>query len=396
MKKNMSVVPKLFAQDPKLAKYAFYSFARQYKAKKIDRKFYRGRARKIAVLYFRITPLCNLRCVMCGQRGDKGVLKGKHAVEEAKTIVSLDRYKKLVDEVKRRHPAFYIWGGEPFMYPNLMEFVQYAVQQKCVVGINTNGTFLEKHAEQIVRDGWHVLFVSLDGFQDVNDEIRGKGSYQRVVDGFAAINREKKRQNKHLPHMGIVTTISNKNYLYLDKLAEAAKDFGLSWHIINLGTYTNDKVVALHTKELKEKLGVDSYCLEAYNTGYNEDIDGDKFNEILDKVHAMDNGYPIITVPAINPKKITEYYANPEILVRKNCPVPWSQANIDYNGNVHFCADYNEYTLGNIKETSFRKIFNGKRATKFRKALKNSPDGIFRGCLRCYQNMLFGERVKGY
>lgn len=282
------------------------------------------------------------------------------------------------------------------MYPNFPELIKYAVDAKCTVSVNTNGTFLAQYAKQIVADGWHALFVSLDGFEDINDEIRGKGSYQRVVAGFEAINREKALQGKKLPHMGIVTTVSNINYLYLDKLAEAAKDFGLSWHIINLGTYTNDDIVAQHTQELKEKLGVDSHCLEAYNTGFNGGIDGEKFTEILEKVHAMKNGYPIITVPAINPKKITEYYAHPEVVVRKNCPVPWSQANIDYNGNVHFCADYNEYVIGNINDASLKEIFQGERARKFRTALKNSPDGIFRGCLRCYQNMLFGQRVKGY
>ncbi|WP_371805139.1 radical SAM protein [Candidatus Lokiarchaeum ossiferum] len=396
MKKNYSIIPKLLAKDTRLARYALYSFARQYKAKRIDRRLYRGNAGKVALLYFRITPLCNLHCVMCGQRGDKGILKGKFALEEAKTIVPVQRYKELIDEIKGHHPALYFWGGEPFMYPDFMELIQYAVKNKCLASVNTNGTFLAKHAEQIVRDEWPALFVSLDGFEDINDEIRGKGSYRRVVDGFAAINAEKKKQGKHLPHMGIVTTVSNKNYLYLDKLAEAAKNFGLSWHIINLGTYTNDKIVETHKKELREKLGVESRCLEAYNTGYNEGIDGDKFNIILEKIHAMKNGYPIITVPAINPKKITEYYANPEVVVRKNCPVPWSQANIDYNGNVHFCADYNEYKIGNIKENSFNEIFTGERAKKFRKELKNSPDGIFRGCLRCYQNMLFGERVIGY
>ena len=35
---------------------------------------------------------------------------------------------------------------------------------------------LEKYAEEIVRNKWHALFVSLDAFEDVNDSIRGKGS----------------------------------------------------------------------------------------------------------------------------------------------------------------------------------------------------------------------------
>jgi len=333
---------------------------------------------------------------MCGQGGVKGVLKGKYALAESKKVLPLKRYKELIDEIAPERPIFYVWGGEPFMYPDFLDFSQYAVEKKITYSVNTNGTFLKRDAERIVRDRWHGLFVSLDGFEDVNDKIRGKGSYRRVVEGFEAINREKKRQQSDLPYMGIVTTINNMNYLYLDKLAEAAKGFGLSWHYINLGTYTNEAVVERHREFMRNHLDTEIYCLEAYNTGYNDGIDGDAFSRILDKVHALNPGYPIVTVPVIDPKKIGVYYSNLEIMVREKCPIPWCQVNIDYNGDVHFCADYPDYVLGNLKDGSFASIINNERAVRFRKALKDAPDGIFPGCLRCYQNMLFGKRVRGY
>ncbi len=333
---------------------------------------------------------------MCGQRGDKGVLKGEYAIEESKKIIPLERYKTLVDEITPGKPIFYMWGGEPFMYPDFMDLAKYIISKKCILSVNTNGTFLKKEAERIVKDKWHALFVSLDGFEDINDRIRGKGSYRRVIEGFKEINRQKKLQNSTLPHMGIVTTVSNLNYMYLDKLVSAVKDFDLSWHFINLGTYSNDNIVQKHTAFMKDKLDTDIYCLEAYNTGYNEGIDGIAFGKILDKIHSLKPGYPIVTVPAINPEKITEYYSNLETVIRDQCPVPWSQCNIDYNGDVHFCADYPDYILGNIRHDNLYDILNNERAVKFRKTLKESENGLFPGCVRCYQNMLFGHKVGGY
>jgi len=362
----------------------------------IDRKLYRGFSKKLSLIYFRITPLCNLRCIMCGQRGDKGVLKGEYAKEEAKKIVPLETYKRLVDEIAPDRPIFYMWGGEPFLYPDFMDLSEYIVKKKCVLSVNTNGTFLKKEAERIVRDKWNALFVSLDGFEDINDEIRGKGSYKRVIEGFIEINRQKKLQKSNLPHMGIVTTVSNKNYMYLDELVKAVKDFDLSWHFINLGTYSNDDIVKEHTKFMKDNLDTDTYCLEAYNTGYNEGIDGNEFSKILKKIHSLKPGYPIITVPALKTDKIGEYYSNLDVIVREKCTVPWSQCNIDYNGNVHFCADYPEYILGNIKDDKLLNILNNERSVKFRNTLKNTEHGLFPGCVRCYQNMLFGHKVKGY
>jgi MoaA/NifB/PqqE/SkfB family radical SAM enzyme len=64
------------------------------------------------------------------------------------------------------------------MYPHLFELIRHIRSRGMLATLNTNGTFLEKYAEQIVRDQWDGLFVSLDGFEDVNDAIRGKGSYQ--------------------------------------------------------------------------------------------------------------------------------------------------------------------------------------------------------------------------
>lgn len=396
MNNNFSIIPKVLFQNPVMSFQIAKTFTNSLKTDIIDRNYYNGISKKLSLIYFRITPLCNLKCIMCGQRGDKGVLKGEYAKDEAKKIVPLIQYKHLVDEIAPDRPVFYMWGGEPFLYPDFMELAKYIVDKKCILSVNTNGTFLKKEAERIVKDKWNALFVSLDGFEDTNDAIRGKGSYKRVIEGFKEINRQKKLQNSKLPHMGIVTTVSNMNYMYLDKLVSAVKDFDLSWHFINLGTYSNDKIVKEHTEFMKENLDTETFCLEAYNTAYNEGIDGKIFSEILQKIHTLKPGYPIVTVPAINPDKIGEYYSDLTTIVRDRCRVPWSQCNIDYNGDVHFCADYPEYILGNIRNEKLYSILNNERSIKFRNTLKNSENGLFPGCVRCYQNMLFGHKVKGY
>ncbi len=39
-------------------------------------------------------------------------------------------------------------------------------------------------------------FYFSDGFEDVNDSIRGKGTYQRVMAGIDALKKEKKSRVK--------------------------------------------------------------------------------------------------------------------------------------------------------------------------------------------------------
>jgi MoaA/NifB/PqqE/SkfB family radical SAM enzyme len=387
----------LCANDPALAYKMFRGFCRMELTRKLPKHGYGyNHFKNLCLVYFKLTPLCNLHCVMCGQRGDKGVLTGKFAADEAKTIVSLERYKQLVDELAPQNPITYLWGGEPFLYPDLMPLAKYIVDKGMFKSVNTNGTLLEQNAERIVRDRWSSLFVSLDAFRDVNDRIRGAGSYDRVIRGFEAINREKKAQKSMLPVLGVVTTVTNMNYPYLEDLAEASRSWNLGVHMYNLGTYTNDAIIAKQRLFMKEKFDTDIDCLEGYNTGYNNNIDGQKLYDILQRIHHSDYGHPVITVPALNPEKINIYYGDLETPVRNNCIVPWCQTDINYNGDVHFCADYPDYILGNIENSSLAEIYNGERAALFRKTIHEAEGGMFPGCLRCYQNMLFGAKIKGY
>ena len=393
---NTAVLPKLFRKTPDKAVILGQAFMSVQKAQKIDYNRTDGKSYELPLITFRLTSICNLRCVMCGQRGKTGTLKGEKAVEEAKTLVTPERYMELTDEVAKKTKVFYMWGVEPFLYPGFMDLASYMAKRIPVFTVNTNGLLLAKNARRIVEDQWTGFFISLDSFRDINDTIRGEGSYDKVIEGIKAITAEKKLQKYALPHMGIVTTISNLNYMYLDKLVQATQDIDLSWHIINLGTYTNEKIGAEQRECLKKELDIDPYYWRGFANGYNEGIDGKKFAQILKTVHNMKSDHPVITVPVIKPEKIGSYYSELETVVRDQCLAPWFSVNINYNGDVHFCADYPDYVLGNIKDEKLMKIYNNERAAKFRKALKRQPHSIFPACRRCYQLMILGHKVRGF
>jgi len=386
----------LFGKKFGLSAKMSYGFYKIGKTRLFPKRFsHFNHFKNLGLVYFKPTAACNLRCVMCGQYGDKGNMKDC-AAEEAKKALPLEQWKKFVDEIAPQRPVTYIWGGEPFLYPDLIPLARYMVEKGLYVAVNTNGTLMERYAEEIVRDKWSTLFVSLDAFREVNDSLRGKGSYDKVIAGFKAINREKQKQKSQYPVLSIVTVVTNRNYLDLANLTEASKEYNIDIHIFNLGTYTNDNIVATQRTFMREKLDTDIDCLEGYNTGYNLGIDGEKLHGILRDIQNKDHGHPILTVPTLNPEKTHTYYAKLETPVRNHCIVPWCQANVNYNGDVHFCADYPDYIIGNITQQSFKEIYNGERANRFRKALHACEGGMFPGCLRCYQNMLFGKKIKGF
>ena len=97
----MSVVPMLLHKNLGLAFKMARGFFKMERTKLMKRHFENyDHMKNFCLIYMKLTPLCNLRCVMCGQRGDKGVLKGEFAANEAKSIVPVETYKKMIDLVR--------------------------------------------------------------------------------------------------------------------------------------------------------------------------------------------------------------------------------------------------------------------------------------------------------
>ena len=318
MNKNISLVPFLFAKEFGLSRRVFFNLLKTGKTRSfLNRNYGHDHFKNITLVYFKLTSACNLRCVMCGQYGDKGNMKDC-AAEESKKNLPLETWKRFIDEIAPQNPVTYLWGGEPFLYPDLIPLVRYIMQKGLVMSLNTNGTMMEKYAEDIVRDKWSAIMVSLDAFRDVNDELRGKGSYDRVIAGLKAINREKKKQKSKFPFLSLVTVVTNKNYMYLEDLTEASREYDIDFHVFNLGTYTNDNIVAEQRRFMREKLDTEIDCLGSYNTGYNLGIDGQKLHNIIYNIQRKNYGHPILTVPALNPEKTHTYYADLETPVRNH------------------------------------------------------------------------------
>ena len=72
MKSNIAVLPKLFAKSPRLAFKMFRAFFRLERTKRSKKQSYGyDHMKNFCLIYMKLTPLCNLHCVMCGQRGTR-------------------------------------------------------------------------------------------------------------------------------------------------------------------------------------------------------------------------------------------------------------------------------------------------------------------------------------
>jgi MoaA/NifB/PqqE/SkfB family radical SAM enzyme len=94
----------------------------------------------------KITNACNLRCKTCAQWGESGYMLGAPS-SVVKEAVPLEVYRKMVDNISRIRPWIYIWGGEPFLYPDLLPLLTYMKQKHLPVSVVSNGSKLASYCQ---------------------------------------------------------------------------------------------------------------------------------------------------------------------------------------------------------------------------------------------------------
>jgi MoaA/NifB/PqqE/SkfB family radical SAM enzyme len=125
-------------------------------------------------LYLSILNSCNLRCQGCWVD-----------VEAPRNAIDLDTLNRTVNNAREHGNSFFgILGGEPFMHPELLDFL--AQHPDCYFQVFTNGQLItEKTARAMRQIGNATPLVSIEGTKSVSDERRGnKDVLNRTLRGL--------------------------------------------------------------------------------------------------------------------------------------------------------------------------------------------------------------------
>lgn len=141
------------------------------------------------------TNLCNLRCLQCST--------GQNTLTRPRGSMRLEDFRRLLDETADWvfHLLLY-FQGEPFLNPELLEFVRYAKAKKVYVILSTNGHFFgeEGFAEKVVASGVDSLIISLDGASaQTYERYRRGGDFDLVVDGIRRVAAAKRAARSPTP-----------------------------------------------------------------------------------------------------------------------------------------------------------------------------------------------------
>ena len=299
--------------------------------------------------YLEISSKCTLKCMHC--------FKSKNQVYSH--TLSFD---KIIEIIKELHQMgvfeIRLVGYEACTSPFFEQISDTIKKYGFYTVLNTSAFYNEIKQQAIVSKDFDEYLVSLDGIKETHDQIRGKGSYDRVISFVNKIGeRSKVRFN---------VTLSSKNMNQMEELVQIASLLKVS---IGFAPFRNIGS------------GRDNNCIERLNA--------DDMIWIQNKVKYLREKYPCTRI-------ILAYHdicnvGTPYHPVNFSVPCP-ARHNISIlsNGQVFHCdfLSYigDKYCGGNVLESSLTEIWNSSYMKRYRNIEMNS------NCLNCsfYMNKCTG------
>lgn len=326
---------------------------------------------------FTVTNACNLRCRMCGQWSGAGYIANK---VRPMSHMNVSHWNRLVDEIADHGgKGILIRGGEPFLYPGVMDLLRRIRSRNIFISIDTNGTMIEKHVDQLVAlENVHLTF-SVDGPERIHDRVRGvQGAFQKTKDNIIRLIQAEKRAGVEIGK-SLTFTISPDSVNGLGELPDVARDLGIETVCIVPYYYVPETVGRQYESELRQ-LGCDAFSWR----GFRHDASGvdahdfeTQYRRFMDRLGGL-SLYPYM------PLKMEEYetwFSDAVTPVGDpGCRMIECFLDIQPNGDADFCVDFPDYVMGNVLESSIEEVWNSHRAERFREARRQHPFAVCRRC----------------
>jgi len=271
-----------------------------------------------------LTLRCNLRCKHCI------VSAGKPRENELTT----EEWLRVIDELDALQ--YTLTGGEPLTHPSFGEILTAIKERGAAVKILTNGTLVAENLNLFeALDGRDVVQVSVDGLEETNDRIRGRGTFRKAISAIRA-----------LVEVGVNVQVS------FTLLPENEADLVLLYReVAGLG-------------------------IESFNVGHGLPLgrqrDAVPYGEYLKAVGALRDVAEEVGVPVIGGSLGSELPVKPEGVY--SCEAGTSSLFITSDGRVYPCLLFEgtDFLMGSVREEGVLEIWRKKEWERLKRDLSGT------------------------
>ena len=335
---------------------------------------------------FTITNACNLRCRMCAQWSEEGYMRGE-ARPQGETLTLAD-WKRLVDEAAAHQVGcILLRGGEPFLFPGIMDLIRHIHHRGLFTAIDTNGTLLSRYAEELVAIGNIHLTFSVDGPEPIHEAVRGvPGCFARLKASIAHLRGWEEKRGTELSK-AICFVISPYSLRGLGDMPDVARDLGIKTIAIVPYYYVPESVGQAYERVLREQWNCPAFSWRGFHhdtSGVDRDEFRLQYRRFMEKLGEITN-YPYM------PFSETDYdvwFRDAVTPVGPSvCRNVERWMDIQPDGSANFCVDFPDYVMGRVQASSLETLWNSERAERFRAARRARPLPV---CHRCGARYMSG------
>jgi radical SAM protein with 4Fe4S-binding SPASM domain len=279
-------------------------------------------------LAFEPTTSCNLRCPECPS--------GLRSFTRPTGMLDADFFNRTMDEVAPdlSYLIFY-FQGEPYLNPKFLDMVEYAGSKGVYTATSTNAHYLGiDNARQTIDSGLDRLIISIDGTdQETYEQYRVGGKLEKVLEGTRNVVDWKRRMNSQTPYIIFQFLVVRPNEHQIEEVQRLGREYGVD-------------EVRLKTAQIYDyEQGSDLIPTKNEFSRYRQEADG-KWS---------------IKNPLLN-----------------HCWKLWHSCVITWDGLVVPCCFDKDasHQLGDLREQSFREIWQGQPYQNFRKSLLKARSEI--------------------
>jgi MoaA/NifB/PqqE/SkfB family radical SAM enzyme len=320
-----------------------------------------------------LTNRCNFACPMCAVQDarNEGLARGGD--------LPFELLENVLTECSPHQPVVDLIGGEPLLYPHLVEALKLASRRNVLAAITTNGLKLQDSAEALVRAELPLLQVSLDGWDEPSQTARGlvKGSFDRLREGVRAV--QEARGKRPFPIIRVLTAITRVNHAHLDRIQSVVASLGISsWGIsnyfyLNRNAHERHQTFAL-INGLSGLVAAHTIPDDVYLSP--QQVRDLKFS--LRRVKQLNLRFRLRVAYAWN-IDIEAYYSTRQASRSSICDLPYSRLDIHTDGHMAVCVSGKR--VGQVGRDSIAGVWRGQLMAKYRDLYERTRPMPM--CFRC-------------
>jgi radical SAM protein with 4Fe4S-binding SPASM domain len=245
-------------------------------------------------------------------------------------MLEKDFFSQTIDEIHKDllYLIFY-FQGEPYLNTSFLDMVKYAATKGIYTATSTNAHYLnDEAARKTVESGLDRLIISIDGTtQETYKQYRVGGNLEKVIEGAKNIVKWKKELNSKTPFVFFQFLVVKHNEHQIEEI-----------------------------KQLAKEIGVDEVRFKSAQV-YDYENDPNQLIPTIDKFSRY--------------KKNKDGTYTPKNKLANRCWKLWHANVITWDGLVVPCCFDKDamHRLGNLKNQSFKTIWNNDNYKQFRAEL---------------------------